>query len=432
WYDEILTGGTSCPNRVRLSDTAIQCEVVEGQGNDIDVVVTVGGLNSSATGTMVFSYVSPNITAVYPNPGTKNGFVMTLYGTNFGDSVRDSGVSVDVSMHPAGQPVVTCTGVDVVTDTELRCNMSAGSGNDRELTVTVGNQTDIAREPWLHFNWIDVNVTAIAPARLPDYGGELTVYGFDFAPVDGNHIARAGTYPCTSPRIDAGQTVLRCDMPFGVGQHHEVVVTVVPDLDVNSTNPVDFSYDVPVVTAVDRSTTPGSLVTVHGYNFGWNGTAVNVTLGGTACAQPTWLNQYMIRCLPVEGAGTNHSAVVGAPTQWNVQYSPENEHFSYLPPTLLNIVPTHGRVRGNETILLNGTDFGAGLPNDDRNVSIGGTACASFRWLSHYQLECVTPTGFFLQRPVVLTVSGQLSDSDLVGGAPLTYDAAIPPSAVGP
>ena len=110
-----------------------------------------------------------------------------------------------------------------------------------------------------------------------------------------------------------------------------------------------------------------------------------------------------ITCLVPPGGGAGLTFTVFT---YRVE-SPEYTGCGYLPPVVGALAPTAGPTTGGTVLQLNGSNFGLG-----GSVTVGKLLCWPILSWSQLFVECVTPPGFEVALPVVVTVEGQSSSSD--------------------
>jgi hypothetical protein len=122
----IADGVELIPTAVSFGAVTVNLPAGFGQGKALQL--RVGGILSN---TLNYAYVSPSITSINPSTGLP-GQVLTIQGSNLGSKAIPSQVTID------GNPA----GILTRKNNEIRCIIPAGSGDDKEVVVSIGNTSD--------------------------------------------------------------------------------------------------------------------------------------------------------------------------------------------------------------------------------------------------------------------------------------------------
>ena len=172
-----------------------------------------------------------------------------------------------------------------------------------------------------------------APGLLADSGAALVVLLDDALPL--NVSAHA-------------QGALAVSVPPGDGMLHYLRVMVAGQ----ASDPLHFNYAPPSVAAVTPAHGPtlgGTVVTVHGANFGVS-TSPSVTLGGVPCAlAPGWVpapGHDTLACVAPHSQGVAQAVVVSVSGQVSGPAPSSAGWWSYDAPAVVRVTPDHGPTSG--------------------------------------------------------------------------------------
>ena len=234
-------------------------------------------------------------------------------------------------------------------------------------------------------------IFSISPGNGPTTGGGLINLSGSFVGGSGNLYFNGGSISYMSWT----DTLITFVCPPGQGFNIPVYVSNGE----GTSNTVFFSYNPPSISGLDPNNGPtagGTLVTLSGMNFGTIGT---VSLNGTICPPQSW-SHTQITFLTPPGEGINLPVVVTTGGQ-----SSNTVLFSYDPPAITAIDPSHGPTAGGTLVTLSGMNFGA-----SGVLMFNGANCVHQSW-SHTQISFFTPAGQGTNLPVVVTAGGQTSNT---------------------
>jgi len=230
----VVVGGRNCPVTVHTHTQAV-CMLPEGQGKDLEVLLTAGGQFSNI---QLFSYAAPSVTSVSPSSGpTEGGILLTIRGSSFGTSPT---ASVGANDCP----------VETHSHTEVACRLPAGVGTNLAVEVEAAGQTSNAS---VRFSYAPPVVTAIDPTQGPA-GTHVTITGHNFGATGGT--ALIGALPCGSLVHDAQRPheVVSCDAPPGSGLQPVQFVT-----GGQQGGGASFLFAAPTTTSLASSSSPSVL-----------------------------------------------------------------------------------------------------------------------------------------------------------------------------
>ena len=273
----VSVGGKSCSTAgttIGYTDSKIECTVQAGVGTGLPVIVTSSGKSSEEE--WLFNYNKPVIDRVSPEViRTAGQDLLFIEGSNFG-TLQDGGV---VSVND--KACVQSGSLTSYSHTQIYCRSPSGSGTNRNVAVTVGEQTSDASENTT-VSYGDPVVTTISPkSGLSSGQTKLVITGDNFgtsASVSFIDVDGLGTN-ADCPLIGLGQshTRIECQIPEGQGTSKDVIVSVGSQSSVAHSNS-RYSYTAPhitAVTAVPSLPTDGSFsIVLTGTSFGLGHTYV--------------------------------------------------------------------------------------------------------------------------------------------------------------
>ncbi|KAA0150026.1 hypothetical protein FNF31_07112 [Cafeteria roenbergensis] len=326
------------------SMTTVECRTSHGQGVSLPVAVAVRDQTSDDG--VRYSYNRPVVQAVVPAHGPTSGrtrptisadrmteipgerLVVTVVGADLGTSgaveLRPSEALLDAGVGM----VIAVPAEDVLlhNDTTIRFFMPEGFGEDLTVRVTVGGQA--SREA-VTFSYDPPVVDGVSradkdPAACQDRervylvklpGGATreasrtvpaecfdTRGGYALL-VEGESFGRSGAFVSIGGRecrvVSQTHNRITCEAPQGFGDRLGVRVSIGNRRNAPSAGAV-FAYDPPIVTSLMPNTPDalGERVVIRGKNFGWEPTAVAITVNDIPCEGAEWLNDGSLQCSP--------------------------------------------------------------------------------------------------------------------------------------
>lgn len=378
WTATVQSGGSA---------TSVNVSLPAGEGTNLPVVLTAGGVSSNA---LSFSYLPPAITSLSTSTGpTLGGSTLTLNGSNFG-------LNPIVVIGPSSALVT------VRSHTQITCTLPAGQGQNVQIFVFVGSQSSNSAS----FSYTAPAITSISPSSGPAAGGTpITINGSNFgtSPV----VKFDGVVVSSTADVFTPHNKLYITSPAGFGTAKKIVITAGGQ----PSNSFDFNYAPPTITSISPTTGPttGNVpITISGQNFAPGST---VTLGGNPVTiNSITVSQIVFNLPPSFSGGSNLQVVVYSANQTSAA-----AFFSYdPPPNITSITPTTGTTEGGITITVNGSGFGV-VPV----VTIDGTQVSGVSG-THNQLTFTLPAGQGKRRGIQVTASGRVS-----GAAYFDYNAPV-------
>lgn len=324
----------------------IQCTLPAASGQGYVFSVEVEVLYTSDDGVDTLSFPVPlifnntlELLAATDPPSnavlgrTTEGEDIAFNGQHFGDNID----FITVKYGPVGvadASLYDCLVQEETTSDRIVCRTSPGTGPDHVFRVTVGPP---GSSTGVEVQGTDTYTYPNAPTILtvqstgcvngptgttdcPTRGDvEITVTGTNFAP---GMVVTVGGRPCLSVTVDAMETSATCQLPAGAGLLQQVVASLGAFF--SRAAPL-LSYSLPTLTDLIGCTdapgqgirecaqSGGELITLHGDNFGQDGTRVLV--GGLPCVdvQPGADPHTSVTCKTPAGTGLETSVIVLQP-----------------------------------------------------------------------------------------------------------------------
>ncbi|EGG21098.1 IPT/TIG domain-containing protein [Cavenderia fasciculata] len=198
------------------------------------------------------------------------------------------------------------------------------------------------------------------------------------------------------------QSYLIANVPIGIDGPYEITVSI--DGRATPTKTQYIQYSPPNVATVNKIPTTGGFITIQGTSF-YNLVSA-LTLGGNSCGVLSYVTAHtIVRCQMPAGSGIYPSTLkVGAQVSnsFNVMYETP-----VVSTVTQNISPLGG------SITISGSNFF----NDATRiqVTVGGVVCSNVNIVTaHTSISCTMPAGQGTSYAVVVTVSGQVSNNNVL------------------
>jgi len=362
----------------------------------VDVLVTTGGLSSSASAGDKFTY-DPTVTGLRPTSGsTAGGTPVTVTGAGF------AGTST-VKFGTATATVTARTGTTLTVTTP-----AAGSAGPVNVTVTTDGVTSVTTATYTYV--APPAVTSLSATSGPITGGTaVTVTGTGFA---GTSTVKFGTVSATVT-AHTSATQLKVTAPAGAAVGQVDVLVITAGLSSSASAGDKFTYD-PTVTGLSPtsgSTVGGFTVTVTGAGFAGTSTVKFGTATATVTARTSTT---LTVTVPAGSPGpVNVTATTDGVT------SVTTATFTYiLAPTVSSLSATSGPVAGGTPVTITGTGF-AGTST----VKFGTTTATVTSHTSATELKVTAPAGSAGQVDVLVTTDGVSSSAS--AGDKFTYAPTV-------
>ena len=389
--DSSIAAGTSCTSNIWTSDTAMTAVTPAGRSLPHDVFVHIPGFAVSK-GSLVgaWSYDVPFLTSITPgNAPTQGTTVITIRGKNF----------IDPPVINIGS--TSATTITLISDVELRLNAPPGIGKDHGVSGTFDGEQSLGV---IQFSYDAPVITHIDPVNGPTIGGYfVTIFGQNFgrSAEIGQVNASIGATQCPSVQGLVDHYAIQIKSSGGYGIALPVIVNVASQA---SNNDTIFSYDVPVVTALNPNvgnTASATTVTILGRNFGEASASRSAHVGNTLCSTLDFISFSALECTVEPGVGASLTALV----QVDIISGSKSELFSYYAPVVDSLNRANGPTSGGTTSTVVGSHFG----NYDSTVTgkIESSSCSSILWTSDSTILCVVPDNIGKGRQFSMAVEGQ-------------------------
>jgi len=378
-------GGSPCTITAQNS-TSINCTTTANTVGSKAITVTNSDSQTSVLAGGFEYRPAPTFTSVTPTAGAlAGGSLISIVGTNF-DTVNPMTVTVGGN---------TCTGITVVSATNITCTLPAGSLGGQNIIIYTASQSVTAAGAYTYNNAPVISYVTLNAGPLAG-GNTVSIVGNNFL---AGAVATIGGTPCAGPTITP--TNITCPIPAGVYAAASVNV-VVTNLDTQSVTLVNgYTFrGAPTVTSISPNAgalAGGTSVTVTGTGFV---TGAAVQIGVVSCASVNVVSSTTLTCTTTaQGAGNYNITVTNLDTQNGTLAT----SYTYqAAPTVGSISPTAGPLAAGTTITITGANFVTGL-----TATVGGIACTSPTYVSPTSMTCVSPTLVSGDHNVVVTNTTQ-------------------------
>jgi hypothetical protein len=390
-------GASTCTLPIVVNATTIQCTTPAHAAGAVTVTVTNSDTQSGAAAAAYTYQPAPTVTSVSLNSGAlAGGTAVTITGTGFvtGASSNFGGVA--------------CTGVTVVSATSITCTTPAHAAGLVSVSVTNAD-TQIGSA-----NAFTYRAAPTVTSATPNAGAlagttpiSITGTGFYAGPT-----VTVGGSACTGVSV-VNATTITCNTPAHVAGAVTIAVTNADSQ--SGSAAIAYTYQVaPTVTSLSPNIgtmAGGTAVTITGSDFV---TGATVTIGGSVCTLPVFVNATTLQCTtPAHAAGAVSVVVKNTDNQTGTLAA----GFTFLvPPTVTSVSLNAGALAGGTAVTLTGTNFVTGA-----TVDFGGSACTGVTVVSSTSITCTTPA--HAAGAVTVTVTNTDSQSGSMATA-FTYRAA--------
>ena len=352
------------------------------------------------------SFAAPIISNVSASASLNclGGDEITIYGSNFG--ANSTALTVLMGSNSIQSKLTQCE--FVVLHSVIRCRSVEGSGESLVFSVTVGDQSSSSFVSSLAYSPpVIQNVYGIGSANALTSGGQVVyVAGLNLGAYDGVSRLLYGnstdlpfeTAPCDTV---LPHTLLRCITSPGSGYQDRWVVEVESHRSQPFIQQTGI-YGYPAVTDVDKlhigmPPEGGLEILITGANFGSDDALLHVWYVnefGQSYLPECWIHQNhtQLKCLTTAGIGKN--------IQWSIEVNgllSENAFtMAYVTPTISSVeckTTGCGRVSGNETVVLRGTNFANATIEATYGFTGSEFVAQQCQVVSNTMIECLTAAG---------------------------------------
>jgi len=272
------TGG-----KVVASNVRIACNLTAGEGKNLDMELSIGGMSSGRTTSDAarYSYSLPQVYGITPNV-VETGTRVTVTGENFGVVGSQVRATVTRALPSGREAYLSVDGVEFLDNhTRFAFDMPLGSGTGLALQIelpvlvessnpTLFAQASPDREDRPLFSFAPPTIISATPVSTSGGRTTITGKGFGVAGATGKNavtsVSIAGL-PAYGVNVTKAGTQIECDVAPGVGKDQRISVAV--NFQESVGGDTAFRYATPAVLDVlPASALPGTVVTVRGVNFG--------------------------------------------------------------------------------------------------------------------------------------------------------------------
>ncbi len=378
---EVKFGTAKGTNVEPKSDTEVVATSPAGAGT-VDVVVKALGGASSTGPEDRFTYrARPAVTSISPKEGPDGGeTVVTVTGEHL------EGAS-EVKFGSA-----KATGLEVLSETELKATSPAGAGSVDITVATPGGTSEAVADDQFTYR-AQPSVTSLTPNEGPAAGG--TTVMIKGAHLEGATDVEFGPTKGTILEIKS-ESELKAKSPAGTGTQHVTVTS--PGGTSAAGEAAEFTYrGVPSVESVNPIEGPlegGTTVTVKGQHL----ENAEVKFGGVPATVNQDTSTEVEVLTPAHGAG---AVEVCAATHGGEGCESGAYHY-IAPPTVSSIAPKEGPDAGNTSVTIKGAHLTRAT-----EVSFGGVAAKTFSIVADTEIVATTPAGTGSVDVAVKTAGGK-------------------------
>ena len=228
------------------------------------LLVDVRGSGQAYSSAPLTILAAPTVASIEPTSGVI-GATVHVRGTGFGTDIRQ----VAVSVHGVALTVRN------VTDTEITAEIASGSSSDHLSVVIHGLPAVLSHETF------SVLVPVAVSGFSPEQGGpgtDVTITGTGFSTTTADDRVTITGMPCTV--VSATPTELHVRMP--TASSGPLIVEVRNAGTARTSRPFVMTTPPTIASFEPTSGTVGTIIHVHGTNFGEVPSLVEVTFGGRA------------------------------------------------------------------------------------------------------------------------------------------------------
>ncbi|EFA82641.1 hypothetical protein PPL_04334 [Heterostelium album PN500] len=460
----IYIGSASCDISQRIDDSTAICIIPAHVGVNTVSIFVDGQISQDGP---TFTYPIPKIEQVIqPNStNTSTGGVFWVVGSDLGPlGMSDYNVTVHLNVFVECQMDIDChynqkyedkDGNEIATPTDpyfygefdpyilinetyrttvnfdcIICYLPPGVGYNIPVNLSY-------HEYFSNIDYSGVAYNRPTIMNLTEYqsntdgGGDITIFGYDFAPNEINITDIYSEY-ILDPRYDTfegpitfsnssigtylihnisftNSSMVHGVIPPGIGANLTVSIFVGGQKSLESIN---FSYNPPTINNVTSSNTTGSSITIEGLNFvpkNVDPLNSNITINNILCSDIEWIDSSKIICNSPSGIGKDLPLILFVGNQST------NTMFRYNAPTLDN-TKYYGDPSGGDWITIKGENF---IPSEhvgpvnqrqqdsNNSISIDGQQCQSFEWIDHNTVRCQIPSGTGKNKEIKIIVGTQ-------------------------
>jgi len=403
---DVYVGENKCLSTTVLGNDELECVVPPGAGTNVSVSTRYFNVTSLPS-KLVYSYEAPMIERVKGQDigASYGGSLLVIEGRNLGNAEHAIPV---VHVGPN-----LCKNVTVIDDTTVQCTTSPGTDANLTVSLSVDGVKNVKADETFKFSYKVPVIEDLLPAEgMPWYGNEsLKIFGKFLGSRAMMPKVTIGGVPCLKLTLKSDEE-LHCVVPPGRGSQPLVVsVSGFPSRENTMLN-----YLPPLVTKLSPAYGPAygnasvaiigqRLVHPRGEKLG-PAYATEVSVGGRDCITVKVMSPTKVVCqLPsTKKAGATDVEVSAF---GSTSAKTNQTRFTYEPPKVYQMLPTHGKFYGNTNITLVGVNFGNHFTKT--KVLVDDVPCRHIKLVSAHMITCNTPPGTNPKAPVKVYVSGTSS-----------------------
>jgi hypothetical protein len=390
-------GASPCVSTLWTSDSAIRCTVGHGVGPAQDVVLGLETTKSILPGH--FSYDSPyvlGITLGNAPPALANHVMMGIEGGNLGSS----------SYSPRGVVGYSaCESSAWVSDSVMFCSPAAGAYSVRNLCVTMQRVVSGTRTGMFSYDGPRIS-QASGASNVPTLPSDalLQVTGIGFGQFRFSPTVRSGATHAPMSMWCSDTSVL-ANLAAGISVALPLQISI---LSIGTLSRA-MSHDVPQVSAWKAgnvATTGGQIVTVANRGLGACAYSSSARLAASSCAGSAWLSDSSITCHVSGGigSGTRHMVALSVA----LQVGTRSRALTYdVPLVFTNTSGQSYNLAALPAARMSVSGRSMGMFGACAQVSVGGSASESTRWVSDSSLVAHLAAGSFTGHSLCTTVAVQ-------------------------
>lgn len=383
----VTIGGLDCSNVVVVSINKITCKTPVGTNGAKTLAITnPDGQTISLANAYTYREPStPLIATISPSYGALGG------GTTI--TLNGSGFLANATIFVGG---LDCPSVSIISPTKATCVTPAGTYGAKNVILTnTDGQSSTLTNGFFYREGMGPSIAAISPNYGSTAGGDsVTITGAGFS---ANSVVTIGAIDCLNFNFVSSNKIT-CTTPPGANGAKNVIVSN-PDGQ-NNTLTSGFTYResaVPTIISISPGYGPltgGTTITINGAGFLANAI---ITVGGLDCRSVTVVSATKVTCItPASTAGAKN-VILTNPDGQTVTLTSGFFYRDGMGPSISAINPSWGPPSGNTTITITGAGF-----SNNAVVTIGGVDCTSITVISAAKLTCVTPSGSYGSKNVIV------------------------------
>jgi hypothetical protein len=413
----VYIDGRPCRSATVVNPRRILCVAPELKHLDEEALITVKVSGVEASFKQGFLEMGIAITHVEPSAVDAAGReLITIHGSYFGTSRTRPVVHIGQSLCRDSQWIddhrVTCVVPEGMKYGLYGVRISVNGLRGEKVGLLTLSPPTIKR---------------IEPKAAASVGGELvTLFGSNFGSFDAKPEAFIGGKKCAETTwLSSG--IVTCKVPrTRADAAEEVRLQVGRNSAVLKHGLQSSGVTISRVPPHHAAPKGGSVLSIHGSNFGPADSRLSAKIGSANCLRPTWHSDRLITCQLPRGLGANLTVSVRID---GIEGSLARA-FSYDAPVITKLVPAYGPATGGKTTI-HGSNFG--WSDSHPTITLGEghrqTPCQRVEWISDTRLTCHIPASLAGTMSIKVDVQGNVgSATDAYQVVEPVIDSIIPSS----